>query len=57
MNPPLSLTRKRKPLRIRLRNWLWEIGLIELPFWQQPEIPMLRGEPLRLALELRGLGK
>lgn len=57
MNLPLSLDAIRSSLRVRLRNWLWEIGLIELPFWQQPELPMLRGEPLRAVLAARGLGK
>lgn len=40
----------------RVKWYLWKIGLLELPFWEQPEVPMLRGPILRAALE-RGKGE
>lgn len=42
---------RRRSWKTKAKHWLWEIGLLELPFWEQPEMPMLRGEVLRAVLE------
>jgi hypothetical protein len=47
----------RKSWRTRVKHYLWEIGLLELPFYEQPEIPMMRGEPLRAILAARNFGR
>lgn len=44
-------------MKAALKRWLWEIGLLELPFWEQPEVPMVRGEPLRAILAARNFGR
>lgn len=47
----------RKPMGQRIREWLWKIGLLELPFYAQPEISMVRGAPLRAILDARNFGR
>ena len=42
-----------RSLKTRLKEWLWKIGIIDLPIWEQPEVPMVRGEVLRAALSAR----
>ena len=39
--------------KTRVKWWLWRMGAVELPFWEQPEVPVVRGEVLRVILEAR----
>ena len=40
-------------MKERIKAWLWRHGLLKLDWWDEPEVPVIRGETLRAALAAR----